>query len=142
MVILNDRNSRNSTNIAMLENQYTRLPGGGSRISGDTLSRMRNLLEEEKQRYFAPDERDPYKLGIEILAMVEKRGIKVLQYKTMDQKEGFLLEFSVSAKAVSFFTFWQDLYSKGKYYTIPYFSIKNESDGLSATFRIGYAAYE
>jgi len=142
LTILNDRNARNQSTMAALENQYTRLQKGGREIPPEILSEMEDLIEGEKQKYIPVEDSDPYKLGLEIISLLEGRGIRVVQYKTLDLKEGYLLEFTVSAQASPFFSFWRDFSEKGTYFHIPYFSVRNERDGLSSTFRIGYAAYE
>jgi len=142
LTILNDRNRRNQASIDALENQYARLQKGGRDIPPEILAEMEMIIEGEKLKYIAREDSDPYKLGLEIIALLERRGISVVQYKTLDLKEGYLLEFTVSSEAVSFFSFWRDFSKKDKYFNIPYFSVRNEKDGLSSTFRIGYAAYE
>lgn len=139
---LTGRRERAQARIDVLEKQYIRLTNKGLTVPEGTLELWESCMEEERDRFFTKEEKDPYKLGIEILAMLENQGIQVMQYKTLEVEDGFLLEFSLEARTSSFFNFWQTLYKKEKYYSIPYFTLKNEKKGISSTFRIGYALYE
>lgn len=142
LIVLKDRRDRALSGLDLMERQFVRLQEKSRGISPESIDELKTLIELEKGRFFSKEETDPYRLGLEILAMLEKRGIKVAQYKTLQQEEGFLLEFSVSARASSFFPFWEDMNRQGRYYDVPYFSIKTEKSGVSSTFRIGYAVYE
>lgn len=142
LLILSDRSSRARSGIEQLEPQYLKLHGGGEEVSAESIDALKSMIDMERSRFFPLDETDPYLLGIKILGMLEKRGIKVGQYKTLELEGGFLLEFSVRSRSSSLFSFWEDLYGEDKYYRIPYLSINNEKDGVSCTFRIGYAVYE
>lgn len=142
MIMLSDRRSRAASNRELLESQYEKLNIRSVEIPAEEIRSLKSFLDEEKQRFFTDDETDPYKLGLEIIDKLEKNRLTVLQYRTLEEEESFLLEFSIQGQAIRFFSFWEDLYGLNRYYTVPQFSMKNEKSGISATFRIGYALYE
>lgn len=142
MIILSDRHSRAASNRKLLENQYEKLNIRSVEIPEEEIDSLQVYLDEEKMRFFTDDETDPYKLGLEIIDKLETNRLTVLQYMTLEIEDSFLLEFSVQGQSVRFFSFWEDIYGHNRYYSIPQLSMKNEKEGISATFRIGYALYE
>lgn len=135
------RNNLVST-INVMEKQYEKLGIHTGDVSQDDIQKLKDMIELEKMRYFQAESTDPYRFGLEIKALLESNSLQVKGYKTLEQDDSFLIEFSVEGSSQGFFSFLKTIYEKEKNYRFPYFTIKNEKSGISSTFRIGYALYE
>lgn len=140
--ILNERRSDVLTNIKLLEKQYVKLGIPTCNFPQGDLEKLRELLSKESSRYFRVEESDPYELGLKIISMLELQNLEIREYRTLEIENSYLLEFSVKGSSYGFFRFLQTLYSEDKNYKIAQFALKNEKEGISSTFRIGYAFYE
>lgn len=142
LFLLNERRSEVLTNIELLEKQYGKLGiRTGDYPRGD-LDKLKGFINDESSRYFRKEDSDPYVLGLKIISMLELQNLDIREYRTLEINDSYLLEFSVKGSSYGYFRFLQNLYSDDKNYKIPQFSLKNEKEGISSTFRIGYAFYE
>lgn len=139
---LNEKRSGIRSGIENLEMQYLKLGSRTGEISEDDIDTLKELIEKEQLRYFQSENTDPYRFGLDIKDLLESNSLYVREYKTIEQDNAFLIEFSVEGSSRKFFTFLEDIYKREKNYRFPYFSVKNEKEGISSTFRIGYAFYE
>ncbi|MBB6478488.1 hypothetical protein [Spirochaeta isovalerica] len=142
LVVLKDRRDRSLSESSLLEQQLSKVRKKRLIIPDGTLLSLRELVDGERGMFFSVEEEDPYTLGLEIIAMLEYRGVEIVQYKTLEMKDEVLLEFTVESGPYSFFSFLKDLGSKSRYYKVPYLAVTNRNEGISSTFRIGQAVYE
>lgn len=142
LFILSERKADVYSNIKILEKQFVKLGIRTGDIPEGDLEKLKELISEESSRYFIKEESDPYELGLKIISMLEFEYLEIKEYRTLEVEDSYVLEFSVKGSSYRFFRFLQTLYSEDKNYRIPQFSLKNEKEGISSTFRIGYAFYE
>jgi len=142
IIVKKDYRSDLLNRILLTEQKLQKLNKVSQGASVDDVNELKGLIEKEKSRFFDIEESDPYKLGIEIKDLLEKNNITVKSYKTIEEEHNFLIEFSIAGNPSHFFSFMQTLYEHNKNYRFPFCSIRNESTGISADFRIGYAFYE
>lgn len=142
LFVLNERRSDVLTNIELLEKQYVKSGVRTGDFPREDLDELRELISKESARFFSIEESDPYELGLKIISMLETRNLEIGEYRTIEIDDSYLLEFSIKGSSYGFFRFIQTLYSEDKNYKIPQLALKNEKEGISSTFRIGYAFYE
>jgi hypothetical protein len=141
-MVLSDKREHLKNRISLMEKKYLKLGEIDNEISVDDVSRIKMMIEVEENSFFDENETDPYKFGLEIKESLESQNLKVKGYKTIELDEVLFIEFSVSGSSLDFFMFLKNLNTRGKNYNFPYFTIRNENNGISSTFRIGYMLNE
>ncbi len=140
--ILNEKRTEVLTNIELLEKQYVKRGNRSDNSPLGDLEKLRDLISTESSRYFSIEDSDPYELGLKIISMLESQHLEIGEYRTLEIDDSYLLEFSIKGSSYGFFRFLEILYHEDNNYKIPQLALKNEKEGISSTFRIGYAFYE
>ena len=138
VILLTEKRELLRERTSLLEQKISKLNDTSHNISPEELNYYREIIEQEKSRFFPAGETDPYKFGIDIKKLLEKEHLTIKNYRTIEQDNHYLIEFSLSGSSYNFFNFLKNLYDRNLNYTFPYFTVKNEKYGLDASFRIGY----
>ncbi len=114
-----------------------KLPEAGD-LAG-RLERARGALEEERRRFYAPGEMDPYRFGTLVRDRLVARGLKIDRYQTLEPGQGTLLEFSVQGDALALVSFFREASESDKYWSLPFVSVSAKGEGaVQSVFRIRY----
>ena len=73
------------------------------------LERVRRALEEERRRFYTPEEMDPYRFGTLIRNRLVARGLVIDRYQTLSAGKETLLEFSVQGDARALVSFFREV---------------------------------
>ncbi len=142
ILTLSDKRKKLKSNILSSEMMYSRIGRDHKEILPEDVEEFRKNIEEEKKAFFVSEDTDPYKFGLEIKDLLEKSKLNVISYKTIEEEDSYLIEFSIKGSTYNFFSFLNNLNRSGMNYRFPYLTIRNEKRGLSSVFRIGYSLYE
>lgn len=126
----------------LIENMFVKINKDLNALSIEDYNYIKELVEEEKRRFLDRVDYDPYRLAIDIKQMLHDDNLKVMNYRTGDFCDQYVVEFSITGSSIDLFSFLEKLYRRDLYYIIPSFSIKNEKVGISVIFTIGYSVYE
>lgn len=108
------------------------------------------LQEEEEQllreinalqnKFYNDTEMDPYKFGILVRDLLSSRNLNIRKYQTIETKDVFLLEFSVTGDALNLAEFLEQVSYADKYWSMNTLTINaNKINGrVQAVFQITY----
>ncbi len=139
---LSEKMENLKSKILSSEMMYSRIGMDHKEILPEDVEEYRKMIDDEKSAFFVSEDTDPYKFGLEIKDMLEKSKLNVISYKTIEEEDSYLIEFSINGSTYNFFSFLKNLNRSGMNYRFPYLTIRNEKRGLSSVFRIGYSLYE
>lgn len=127
---------------AILERQVRLLAAKAPEAEGlpARLERVRRALEEERRRFYTPEEMDPYRFGTLIRNRLVARGLVIDRYQTLSAGKETLLEFSVQGDARALVSFFREVSQADHYWSVPYvtLSAKGEKGSVQSVFRILY----
>ncbi len=133
---------RLNENIALSEMQIQQLQ--------KTMPDRSSLQEEEEQllreidalqnKFYNDKEIDPYKFVILLRDLLSSRNLNISKYQTIETKDVFLLEFSVTGDALNFAEFLEQVSYADKYWSINTLTINADkiSDLVQAIFQATY----
>lgn len=126
----------------LLERELSRHTGRA--VDEERLVREREeltrALEEERGRFYAPGEIDPYRFGRLVRELLVRQGLEVGRYQTVEIGGTTHLEFAVSGDAARLMGFLEQVSFAGKYWSVPFLSIDGRAGAgrLECVVRIGY----
>lgn len=101
---------------------------------------LKDRLAGLRTKYYSSREISPFTFGTIVQKKLSSRGIKVIRYQMLEQKEVNSLEFTVEAPVSSLILFLKDVSDYERYWTISSFKLtmREGVDAADAVFRIGY----
>lgn len=101
---------------------------------------LKDRLGGLRAKYYSSREISPFTFGAIVQKKLSFRGIKVIRYQMLEQKEVNSLEFTVEAPVSSLILFLEDVSDYERYWTISSFKLtmREGVDAADAVFRIGY----
>ena len=101
---------------------------------------LQKEIEELQSKFYGDTEIDPYKFGILVRDLLSSKNLNISKYQTIETKEAFLLEFSVTGDALNFTEFLEQVSHTDKYWSINTLTINadNINGRVQAVFQITY----
>jgi hypothetical protein len=104
----------------------------------ENYTRLQQAMAGEKDRYDTPAERDLTRLGIRMLALIRKNGLRYSRLNKVDSSDGSYVEIALSGRIVNIMRLLKDTYANPKYLNIIFLSVSHKSGTTNATLRINY----
>ncbi len=105
---------------------------------GRNYDRLTGAIATEKDRYYASQEQDLTRLGIRMLALVRKNGLRYTRLNKVESRDGRFLEVALEGHIVDIMRLLDDIYANPKYLNVSFLSISTKAARTSATLRINY----
>ncbi len=102
--------------------------------------RLTERLAGAKTKYYSSGEISPFTFGTIVRKKLSFRGIRVVRYQMIEQKDVTSFEFTVEAPVSSLILFLKDISEFERYWTVSSFKLtmRERTASADAVFRIGY----
>lgn len=122
------------------QNEKLQFASGSEAQATSLRDRLQGELDIMKNRFYAPNEMNPYSFGILIKKKLSSLGMTVVRYQVIELKGASSLEFFVSGSINSFILFLKEVSESDRFWTISSLSLimRENTEGMDAVFRIGY----
>ncbi len=102
--------------------------------------RLQKELKDRNNRFYRPEDMNPYSFGTLIKKLLVSHGMSVIRYQVIELKGASSLEFTVSGPALSLIRFLKEVSESEKYWTVSSLALTMRSGTgvMDAVFRIGY----
>ncbi len=104
------------------------------------LNRLADRLASTRMKFYSNQEISPFTFGTVVRKKLSSRGITVVRYQMVEQKNVNSLEFTVEAPVSSLILFLKDVSECERYWTVSSFKLamREGTGSADAVFRIGY----
>jgi hypothetical protein len=104
----------------------------------ENYERLGQAIALEKDRYYYPEERDLTRLGMKMLSLVRRNGLRYTRLNKVDSKDGSHVEIALNGGIVNVMGLLKDIYANPKYLNVVFLSVNNKSGRANVTLRINY----